>query len=159
MKYANDYRLGFHRLDDGGFSFLIPTGLEDRNTVIKKQKDIYGSVEITEFGLDDFIANIPPDRKLRNAWQLTSQGIIEDIVKSREIIKKGRNEILNLLDKCAWKEQRKPDGDILSIDQRAQLLRDLPSREEFLNGTIQDLKDMHNEIEIARHFSNQHLWS
>jgi len=144
-KYPNDYRILFTR-DDGGLSISIPTGDGTIQTNRQRIFDLHGTLELTEMGIDDYVIQHPPDRKLRNAWVLSTDRFYEDENKSREIIRNLRNKSLLLLDSCAWTETRKPNGKINDVDDKAVILRNIPQRSEFSEGNILNLKNMYDEI-------------
>ena len=155
-KYPLNYRILFTR-DDGGLSISIPTGEGSIETNRSRIIDFHGSRDLTEMGSDDFLSNHPSDRKLRNAWVLSTNQFYEDENKSRELLKNIRDKTLTLLDFCAWVETRKPDGRLNDVDGKAVILRDVPQRTEFTNGGILALKNIYDEIMIINEWGNKLL--
>lgn len=135
---------------DGGLSICYPVEFDRANPELTKE-DLFnlaisrsldkGTVEIIN------ITDIPSDRKLRNAWKLENGQAVECPLKSREIVRKLRDRKLEELDNKAFKESRKPNGSLEQINNKAQLLRDIPQRSDFETCSIENLKLIIDEIE------------
>jgi hypothetical protein len=135
---------------DGGLSICYPVEQDRANPQLTKedlfQKALLNSKKIGSVTIID-ITDIPYDRKLREAWKLENNKIMECPVKARKIIRNLRDMKLENLDNKAFKESRKPNGDIASINNKAQLLRDIPQRSDFETCSIETLKLIIDEIE------------
>jgi hypothetical protein len=135
---------------DGGVSICYPATHDKANPELTKE-DLFqlalqkahfrGNVEVIN------ISDIPSDRKLRNAWSMEFSKVIECPLKSREIMRKIRNKKLEELDDKAFKELRKPNGNVEAINNKAQALRDIPQRPNFESCSIEELKLIIDEIE------------
>lgn len=90
--------------------------------------------------------DVPQDRTFRGAWQLSSGAISHNLTKVRDKIRADRNLKLEEMDKLAFAESRKPNGDTVNIDMEAQRLRDIPQDVRFASNNLLDLKSLYNEI-------------
>lgn len=91
---------------------------------------------------------LPSDRVFRNAWtdDNPTETVDVDVVKARGIIREKRNRKLEELDKKAFAESRKPNGNKEAVDAEAQRLRDIPQDARFQSDDISVLKELHDEI-------------
>ena len=148
-------------MDSGITAITIPSGNDSIATVKSKLTGYFGSVSPIEMGLDDFnlmIMNVN-DRKLRNAWISNNGVITEDIDRSRDLMRSYRTPVFNLLDICALKESRKPNGNLTNVDIKTQILRDIPDRPEFKESNILAFKNIVDEIFTVSDFANSLLTS
>lgn len=86
--------------------------------------------------------DMPQDRILRDAWTIVGDSVVEDMDKSRQILRTVRNSHLEALDLKAFAESRKPNGKLQEINTKAQTLRDITLRPEFNSNNPQDIKDL-----------------
>ncbi len=91
--------------------------------------------------------DIPSDRIFRNSWKDDGGKIGFNLDKCRSEIRECRNNKLKELDLIVFSESRKPiGGDVVSIDQESQRLRDIPQNTLFNSGSVDDLKGLMNSI-------------
>ncbi len=85
-----------------------------------------------------------PDRTFREAWTLGSGSLALNYDTIRAIIRKERNNSLQLLDIKALAAERAGHTDTLSaINAQAQELRDIPSNEGFSLNDVNKLKELY----------------
>lgn len=122
---------------DGGISILSPG---DTATPESMERDAINSEGyLSHRQLND--NEIPNDRVFRNAW-VDNNGINYDINKCRQLIRERRNFVLEELDKKAFSESRKPNGNVSPINNEAQRLRDIPQQANFNSDDVLTLKQI-----------------
>lgn len=89
-----------------------------------------------------------PDRKLRNAWKVSNGTIVEDLDKSKELLRQVRNNALEELDLASLRESRKPAPKQSIIDADAQTLRNVTDDSRFEN--INGIKQLLNQVEALK---------
>jgi hypothetical protein len=92
-------------------------------------------------------SDLPKDRIFRDAWKRDGDKCKECPDRSKELIRKKRNRALEELDKVAFSESRKPNGDMAAIDKEAQRLRDIPQHPDFESTDITKLKKLFESID------------
>ena len=81
------------------------------------------------------------DRSFRDAWDLDDVNHVKvDPDKARAVIRKHRDCSLLDLDKQAMSESRKPGNNMVDIDAKAQMLRDIPQDPRFTSDDVAVLK-------------------
>ncbi len=128
---------------DNGISIIVPTNEATPELLLRDAMAVNGYVSHRE--IED--SEIPMDRSFRNAW-IDNDGITHDFDKCREIIRNKRNDSLTKLDKQAYAESRKPNGNITSINNEAQRLRDIPQNSLFNTDDINNLKTLLDQTKI-----------
>lgn len=125
---------------DGGVSICHPSK-EDFFDEALRRSQLLGECSIIS------AEDLPKDRSFRNAWTHDGLKVIECPIKSRDIVRAKRNKKLEELDVIAIRESRKPNGRIQEIDSKAEMLRNIPQRENFEVLSIEELKAILVEID------------
>src|SRR4051812_5631705 len=120
MRYAKDYRLICQPIDQEIIAITIPTGETNLSRVRNDVYNNFGSVDIIEVDFSTFLSIYPGDRIFRNAWQIGRDRIIENVSLARNVIRNKRDCLLNYLDPIAWRETRKPNGNVKAVDTVSQ---------------------------------------
>lgn len=150
-QHDTNYRILVRR-NDGGLSIVYPTGEQPKEKVLEQSlnniKGGYGGyTELTE---SEFNKQVPKDRHFREAWTLKDNKLMEDPEKCRECIRKVRNKALQMLDKVAFAELRKPNGNIKEVERKAKKMRDLPARKGFKGKRSEMLKLMKEARQVIK---------
>ena len=135
------------RADEGCSILNVIDESKFDETLIKTQGRLQqmGADYVAHFEISD--SDLPGNRKFRDAWFCNDSNRIDvDLVKSQGVVREIRDLALEKIDIEVLSEQRKPDGDVDSLNRKAQALRDIPSDPRFSSRSLADLEELYDIV-------------
>lgn len=119
---------------DGSVAIMTLAPGADKDEAVKKFKDSHPDGNYGDYF--EFEGNLPSSREFRDAWTHYGKNVVVDKMKASNIlierVRHVRNEALDKLDGEQMRHLSNPE-ELKRLEERKQLLRDLPSKIKSLN--------------------------